>query len=187
MSELSLAESTIERLEPFIGVEEDPSPWFDVTQENVTAFADLTHDHNFIHVDPERSARETQFGGTIAHGFYSLSLLSYFFDQMPVPENSPFHDAVTMVNYGMDKLRFASPVAVCSRIRAKRKMSSARPKGPEWVQITYDVTVEIENEPKPAIATQWHVLMICGQPSELAICLLSVSGLIIVANHTSTA
>ena len=164
MSEMSLAESTIQRLEPLIGVEEEPSPWFEVTQENVTAFADLTHDHNFIHIDPERSAKETQFGGTIAHGFYSLSLLSHFFEEMPVAEDSPFNDAVTMVNYGMDKLRFASPVPVGSRIRAKRTMSAARPKGAEWVQITYDVSVEIENEIKPAIATKWHVLMICGPP-----------------------
>jgi len=162
MSELCLSESTVERLQPFIGVEEGPSPWFHVTQEDVSAFADLTQDHNFIHIDPERAAKETHFGGSIAHGFFTVSMLSYLFESIPHADDNPFRDAVTMVNYGLNKLRFVSPVMVGKEIRVRRTMSSVRPKGEEWVQLTYDVTVEINGEPKPALKAEWLVLMICG-------------------------
>ncbi len=162
MSEQTLSESAVERLQAFIGADEEPSPWFHVTQEDVSAFADLTRDHNFIHIDPQRAARETHFGGTIAHGFFTVSMLSYLFESIPHAENNPFRDAVTMVNYGFNKLRFISPVLVGKRIRATRKMTSARAKGEEWVQITYDVGVEIEGETNPAIKAEWLVLMICG-------------------------
>ncbi|MCA9024219.1 MAG: MaoC family dehydratase [Planctomycetaceae bacterium] len=162
MSELSLSESTVERLQPFIGVKEGPSPWFTVTQDAVTAFADLTQDHNFIHIDPERAARETHFGGTIAHGFYTVSMLSYLFGLIPHADDNPFRDAVTMVNYGFNKLRFVSPVKIGQEIRVVRTLNSARPKGPDWVEIAYDVVVEINGESRPALKAEWLVLMICG-------------------------
>ncbi len=162
MSELTLSESAVGRLQEFLGVDEEPSPWFQVTQKDISAFADLTRDHNFIHIDSERAAKETHFGGTIAHGFFTVSMLSYLFESIPHAEHNPFRDAVTMVNYGFNKLRFISPVMVGKRIRAKRKMSSARPKGEDWVQITYDVGIEIEGEVSPALKAEWLVLMICG-------------------------
>ena len=162
MSEKYLSETTVERLESFIGVEEEPSPWFQVTQEDVSAFADLTRDHNFIHVDRERAAQETHFGGTIAHGFYTLSLLSHLFDSIEPAADHPFRDAVTMVNYGINKLRFITPVMVGKSFRVSRKLTSAREKGEEWVQLTYDVMVEIKGEAKPALKAEWLILMICG-------------------------
>lgn len=162
MSDKYLSELTVERLQTFIEVEEGPSQWFEVTQHNVSAFANLTHDHNFIHVDPERAARETHFGGTIAHGFYTLSMLSYLFGQIEPADDHPFRDAVTIVNYGINKLRFITPVLVGKKIRANRKLASAREKGEEWVQLTYDVAVEIEGEAKPALKAEWLILMICG-------------------------
>ncbi len=157
---MSPAEAAIERLRPLVGGDEEVSPWFRITQEDVNAFADLTHDHNFIHIDPERAARETHFGTTIAHGFLTMSLLPHLIESVPRAENSPYQGPATMVNYGFDKLRFVAPVTVGSRIRARRKLAGVRPKGPNWVLLSHDVTIDIENGPKPAVSGTWLTLMV---------------------------
>jgi acyl dehydratase len=165
MSDSTVAEQTIVKLQPLIGVPEPPSPWYAITQNAIDAFAALTHDHNYIHVDPERSAAESPYGTTIAHGFYSLSLLPHLASSIKPPLDGRFQNARTMVNYGLNKLRFVSPVKVGARIRAQRTLREARARGSEWVQLSYDVTMEVENESKPALVAEWLVLMIC-HPAE---------------------
>lgn len=142
----TIAESDIPLL---AGRELEPSPWLEITQQRVDQFADATNDHQFIHVDPER-AKMTPFGGPIAHGFLSLSLLSYLTAKsMVVPEN-----LAMIVNYGSDKIRYLAPVRVGKRIRAHQhvlEISEKRPK--QWLLKTA-VTVEIEDEETPALAAE---------------------------------
>jgi len=163
MGERSPAELTVEQLRPLIGAEEEASPWYVITQQQIDAFAELTHDHNFIHVDPERAAAESHFGTTIAHGFLTMSLLPHLVDAMPRPAENPYRNAATMVNYGFNKLRFVSPVKVGSRIRARRTLREARIKGRNWVLLTHELTVDIDGDPKPAFTGQWLTLMVCPQ------------------------
>ena len=130
------------------------SPWRVVSQKMIDQFADATDDHQFIHVDPERAARETAFGGTIAHGFLSLSLLSAMtFETLPQLEG-----ASVGINHGFDKIRFIAPVKSGARIRTRFVLANvnARPSG--WVHIDYDVTIEIENSAKPALTARWLTL-----------------------------
>lgn len=161
MSDVSAAEQMIARLRPLIGAAEEISPWYQITQQDIDAFADLTHDHNFIHVDPMRAARESHFATTIAHGFLTMSLLPHLVNESSRPADSPYNHAATMVNYGFDKLRFVSPVTSGARIRARRTLTNVRPKGPDWVLLTHDVTVDIEGEARPAFVGRWLTLMVC--------------------------
>ena len=106
-----------EDIPSLIGTELEPSPWLEITQERINQFADATNDHQFIHVDREKAAA-TPFGGPIAHGFLSLSLLSYLNAQSAVvPEN-----LVMGLNYGSDKVRFLMPVKVGKRVRSVQKI-----------------------------------------------------------------
>ncbi|MGD9854668.1 MAG: MaoC family dehydratase [Planctomycetaceae bacterium] len=161
MGEVSPAEATIERLRPLLSAGEERSPWYLISQQDISAFAELTHDHNFIHVDPVRAASESHFGTTIAHGFLTMSLLPHLINEMPREVDSPYRHAATMVNYGFDKLRFVSPVKVGSRIRARRTLVDVRPKGPDWVLLSHAVVVDIEGEAKPAFVGRWLTLMVC--------------------------
>ncbi len=138
-----------------IGQEVGLSKWIEIDQARINAFADCTEDWQFIHVDPE-AAKQTPFGGTIAHGFLTLSLMSAMtYDAVPALEG------VTMgVNYGFDKLRFIAPVPVGSKVRGRFKLLSAEDKGPgpggavRWL-IKHEVTVEIEGSDKPALIAEW--------------------------------
>ncbi|NNL10677.1 MAG: MaoC family dehydratase [Pseudomonadales bacterium] len=127
-----------------------PSEWFTVTQEQVNQFADCTHDHQFIHIDPEKAA-ETPFGGTIAHGFLTLSMLAHFAEQFAVPLEGTYMG----VNYGFDSIRFLAPVRVGKRIRAQAKMLEIIEKRPKQYMSRIDITVEIEGEEKPALKAVW--------------------------------
>jgi acyl dehydratase len=134
------------------------SDWFTVDQARVNAFADITLDHQFIHVDPERAKAETPFGGPIAHGFLTLSMLSHFAAQcLPA-----FPDKAIGINYGFDKVRFLSPVPVGARIRGKFTLASADQRKPGQIQLAHDVEVEIENFPTPALAARWLSLVVTG-------------------------
>ena len=124
--------------------------WLTITQEQVNQFADCTLDHQFIHVDPARAA-ETPFGGTIAHGFLSLSLLSHFSEQ----HGLLIEGCVMGVNYGLDKVRFLNPVRVGSRIRAHARMLGIEEKAPGQFLMRTEMTLEIEGEDKPALVAQW--------------------------------
>ena len=142
------------------GTEEGVGEWFEITQDRVNAFADATIDHQFIHVDPER-AKATPFGGPIAHGFLTLSLLVHLDTSIPkAPER--FAGVVMGVNYGLDKVRFISPVPVGSRVRARSVISAVTLKDANTVQTKRTLTVEIDGTAKPALIAEWLTLTIYG-------------------------
>ena len=124
------------------------SSWLDVTQERVNTFADATGDHQWIHVDVER-ARTGPFGGTIAHGYLTVSLIIPLFVEL-----LDIQDVGMGVNYGLDKLRFPSPVPVGSRIRLHGSVASVDDVPGDGVQVRLDFTVEVEGAQKPACIAQ---------------------------------
>ena len=131
---------------------ESVSDWITVTQSMIQAFADATGDQQFIHVDPER-ARATPFGGTVAHGFLTLSLLPQLAARTP---EAPRLDGVTMgVNYGGNKVRFLAPVPSGSRIRARSTLASSEEKRPGQYQYASSTVIEIEGQEKPAMIAEW--------------------------------
>lgn len=147
--EISLAEVKNE-----IGVERH-SRWFTVSQARIDAFADATEDHQFIHTDPVRAAAESPFGGTIAHGFLSISLLSAMnYDALP-----RIREQTMGINYGFEKLRFIAPVKCDARVRGRFILQEARFRGAGMLMTTYDVAVEIENEKKPALTATWVTII----------------------------
>jgi acyl dehydratase len=138
-----------------VGREVGVSGWIEVSQPMIDQFADVTKDHQFIHVDPER-ARATPFGGTIAHGFLSLSLLSAMaYEALPQIENTAMG-----VNYGFNRLRFLTPVRSGERVRGRFVLRDVSQKSADQLLVTYDVTVEIEGGDKPALAAEWLTLSI---------------------------
>ncbi len=138
------------------------SPWMVIDQSRIDLFADVTEDPQFIHVDAERAKRETPFGGTIAHGFLSLSVLSKFaIDVEPSLEN-----ALMGINYGLNKVRFLNPVKSGSRIRGRFITRKIEQRSPQQIMTTTDVTVEIEGETKPALIAEWLGLIILGEPTK---------------------
>ena len=142
--------ASIEDIRSRVGSEIGVSDWILVDQARIDAFAEITEDHQFIHVDPERAAK-TPFRGTVAHGFLTLSLLSRMADGVMLrPESLRM-----AVNYGFDKVRFMGPVKSGKRIRGRFRMLSAEEKRASQWQITYEVTVEIEDEEKPALIADW--------------------------------
>jgi len=145
-----------------IGTDEGTGEWFEITQEQVNQFADVTHDHQFIHVDPE-AAKNTPFGGTIAHGFLTLSMLTKLSAGASSADPDPARLAGMLmgINYGFNKVRFVSPVKVGSRIRARAVTSNVELKG-NAIESTRDFTVEIEGEEKPALVAQWVTRVVYG-------------------------
>ena len=138
-----------EDLPTLVGKELEPSPWLEITQERVNQFAEATNDFQFIHTDPDKAA-QTPFGGPIAHGFLSLSLLSDLNAQNAViPEN-----LVMVINYGSDRVRYLMPVRVGKRIRSRRKVLEAKEKDAGRWLIKHEVTVEIEGEETPALVAE---------------------------------
>ncbi len=145
----SKAEAAIEIFREHVGQEDGVGEWHTIDQKQIDAFADATLDHQFIHVDPEKSAQLSPYKVTIAHGFLTLSLVVHLGKTVPVCDPKAYEGVVMGVNYGLDKVRFPSPVKVDSRIRARREMVSAELKNPTTIQLVQRVTVEIEGEPKP--------------------------------------
>ena len=142
--------ASIEEIKARAGEEIGVSGWILVDQRAIDAFAEVTQDHQFIHTDPEAAAK-TPFGGTVAHGFLSLSLLSRMAaDVMPVPEGLKM-----AVNYGFERVRFIAPVRSGSRVRGRFVLTGAAEKRPGQWQLVHDVTVEIEGEDKPALTATW--------------------------------
>jgi acyl dehydratase len=138
-----------------VGNDEGVGEWFQVTQEQINQFADVTHDHQFIHIDPER-AKATPFGGTIAHGFLTLSLLVHLSAgaSSGTPDPAKFQGVLMGVNYGFNKIRFVNPVKTGSRIRARGVTANVELKG-SAIDVTRSFTVEIEGEDKPALVAEW--------------------------------
>ena len=146
--------ASIEDIKGRIGQEIGVSGWLLVDQAAIDAFADVTQDRQFIHVDPEAAAR-TPFGGTIAHGFLTLSLLSRMAaDVMLRPESLRMG-----VNYGFERVRFIAPVRSGSRVRGRFTLASAEEKRPGQWQFVHNVAVEIEGEEKPALTADWITMM----------------------------
>jgi acyl dehydratase len=135
------------------GKEEGAGEWFLVDQKRIDQFADVTLDHQFIHVDPEK-AKAGPFGTTIAHGFLTLSLLTHLDGSIPKGDPARYAGAVMGVNYGFEKVRFVSPVKVGSKIRGRTVLANVERKG-DWIQTTRTFTVEIEGEGKPALVADW--------------------------------
>jgi acyl dehydratase len=134
-----------------VGTEVGVSSWHLVDQKRIDAFADITEDHQFIHVDPERAMRETPFGTTVAHGFLTVSLLSVFsYEAMP-----KIVGVTRSVNYGFDKLRFIAPVRAGSRLRGRFTLMEAKPRGADALESRTSVSVEIEGGAKPALVADW--------------------------------
>jgi len=147
----------VEQLRSRIGQDTPPGDWLLITQERVNQFADVTDDHQFIHVDPER-AKQTPFGGTIAHGFLTLSLclmLPRYREGGAAPEPAPSAQSTgprpkMSVNYGLNKVRFPAPVPVGKRIRGSTRLLSVDEVAPGVIQNVTQITIEIEGETKPA-------------------------------------
>jgi acyl dehydratase len=139
-----------EELRAAAGTEIGVSGWFTVTQELVNSFAATTQDPQWIHVDLHRAERESPFGGTIAHGFLTLSLLSQLFRQV-----FQFDGPRKMtINYGFNRVRFPSPVRTGARVRLHASLRSVRDVD-GGVECTWDMKIEIEESPKPALAAEW--------------------------------
>jgi acyl dehydratase len=145
---------TTEEMAASVGSER-VSDWVEVTQEMIDKFADATGDHQFIHVDPVRAA-ETPFGGTIAHGFLTLSLMPMLAANTDAPKIA---GAKMGVNYGGNKVRFMTPVRSGKRVRGRFKLVSFRERGRGiWEQVQ-EYRLEIEGEPKPALIAEWIALV----------------------------
>lgn len=141
---------TLDELAALTGREVGVSGWLPLTQDMIDGFAELTGDRQYIHVDPARAA-ETPFGGTVAHGFLTLSLLSRF-----AYEARPRLKGTAMsVNYGFDRLRFVAPVPAGSRVRGRFRLSNVETTAPGEITLSWQATVEIEGAERPALVADW--------------------------------
>jgi acyl dehydratase len=141
--------SSVRQLASRVGEEVGVSPWVEVTQARIDTFARAIDDFQWIHVDPAR-AKDSPFGGTIAHGFLTLSLLSHLSER-----TFSFSDRKMGVNYGLNRVRFTSPVPSGSRVRARFTLLKYEPLEENGVQVTWNTVVEIEGQAKPALVAEW--------------------------------
>ena len=141
----------VDQLRNMQGTKLGISPWIQLSQLMVNQFADITNDHQFIHIDPERAATETPFGGTIAHGFLTLSQLTQMAEStLPVIKNVRMS-----INYGFDRIRFITPVRSDARVRAHFTLELAEERtAGEWT-LHHHITVEIEHNERPALSAIW--------------------------------
>ncbi len=139
----------------YIGYVAEPTDWFEVTQEQINEFAHCTYDTQYIHVDTER-AKDTPFGTTVAHGFLSLSMLSFFANQCGLIIKGHYMG----VNYGFEKVRFLAPVPVGSRIRCISKMLDIKERKMGQFLSTAEITIEIEGSVKPALIAHWQTIQL---------------------------
>jgi len=140
--------NTLHDLAACVGQEVAVSDWVTITQQQVNTFADATGDHQWIHVDADK-AKAGPFGGTIAHGFLTLSLLPKFLET-----SIQINDVRMGINYGLNKVRFINPVLVGSRLRARMNLASSDEIENNGMQMVWDVTIEIEGKDKPACVAQ---------------------------------
>lgn len=133
-----------------VGEEVGVSSWHVVDQAQINAFADVTKDHQYIHIDPVRAAT-TPFGGTIAHGFLTLSLLSV----MGLEAQPKIAGSVMGINYGFDRVRFLAPVRAGARVRGRFVLKEIKSARPTELDVTWQATVEIDGEKRPALSADW--------------------------------
>ncbi len=150
----SKAEAALEIFKKNLGSDDGVGDWHTVDQDQINLFADATLDHQFIHVDPEKSAQVSPYKVTIAHGFLTLSLVVHL--QKTIPQSNPeaYEGLIMGVNYGLDRVRFPNPVKVNARVRARRELLEAELKAPTTIQVKQRVTVEIEGEEKPGCVAE---------------------------------
>ncbi len=141
---------SVDELAGLVGQELGASPWLEVTQGMIDAFADVTGDHQWIHVDVERAGRESPFGRTIAHGFLTLSLVT----RLHAEAVHVGGEKRMGINYGLNRVRFISPVLSGSRIRSRSTLKSVE-EIPGGLHITWSITLEQENSDKPALVAEW--------------------------------
>lgn len=149
---MTAAETAFEKFQANVGETDGSGEWFEMTQERINDFADVTIDHQFIHVD-EEAAKASPFGGTIAHGFLTLSMLTHLSSSVP-QDPETFKGVVMGVNYGFDKVRFVSPVPSGSKVRATSVLKDVQLKG-DNIQVTRTYTIEIEGVDRPAVVADW--------------------------------
>jgi acyl dehydratase len=154
-------EQAYELFSKAIGEEEGTGDWIEIDQARINAFADVTEDHQFIHVDPEQCTALSPWGVPIAHGFLTLSLLTKLAESVP-QDMSRLTGIVMGVNYGFEKVRFVNPVKVGSRIRARSTLTAVDQKDPNTLQVTKTYTIEIEGESKPALVAEWVTRLVYG-------------------------
>ena len=152
MSEKAAAALAI--YEDLIGQEEGVGEWLEVDQSRINLFADATLDHQFIHIDPEKSAELSPYKVTIAHGFLTLSLIVHLGASVPPLRPEALEGVFMGVNYGLDKVRFPAPVPVNSKVRARHKIVGAELKGANTIQLKREVTVELEGSDKPVCVAE---------------------------------
>jgi acyl dehydratase len=158
---MEVMEIRVTDLPVLAGRELRPTEWIDITQQRIDAFADCTDDRQFIHVDPERAARESPFGGPVAHGFLTLSLIAA---HRP-PDFPRLADLLLTINYGMDRLRFLAPVPAGARVRLLTRVLGAELRGPGRVLLKQEKTLEIEGAAKPGYIAEQLTLFVARMPA----------------------
>jgi acyl dehydratase len=147
-----LVVENLDALKDLVGLEFAITDWLEITQERIHHFAEVTEDRQWIHLDADRAQRDSPFGTTIAHGFLTLSLLSHFSKQALQIQN----DVGMIVNYGLNRVRFAAPVPAGSKIRARFTLQSLKDVG-NASEAVFSVAVEVQNRPKPACVAEWVI------------------------------
>ena len=150
----SQAEAALTIFKSLEGQEEGVGSWFEVDQDRINLFADATMDHQFIHIDPEKSAELSPYKVTIAHGFLTLSLIVHLGGTVPAPRPDALEGVFMGVNYGLDKVRFPAPVPVGSKVRARHTLMLAELKAPNTIQLKREVTIELEGSSKPVCVAE---------------------------------
>ena len=153
---MSALQAALARTKALIGTEIGVSDWIAVDQSMIDDFARITHDAQWIHVDPARAAAETPFGGAIAHGFLTLSLASRFARECL----APLPGQAMSINYGVDGLRFLAPVRAGARLRGRFTLQAAKARGKAGMLRTTFLTIEIEGENTPALVADWLGLVV---------------------------
>jgi len=153
---LAITDFTMANVPRFVGREMGTSGWIEVGQDRIDSFAACTGDEQWIHVDVERARRESPFGATIAHGYLTLSLIAPMVAEVGLVPT----DAKAALNYGLDKVRFITPVKAGARVRARLALMSAEPKGGGRILLKARCTLEIEGEARPALEAELLCMLI---------------------------
>lgn len=158
---MTAIDTALNEMTPLIGTEIGISDWIEVDQPMIDAFAEVTHDHQWIHVDPDRARAETPYGGTIAHGFLTLSLASRFVYDCFQPRPGQ----AMGINYGFNKLRFLAPVPAGSRVRGRFVLNAIRKRSAAELLREVCLTIEIEGRDTPALVAEWLGMMVFSADS----------------------
>ena len=157
---MAILPRTIDDLRRAVGNTLGPSEWMTIDQSRIDAFAEVTGDHQWIHVDPERAA-SSDFHATVAHGYLTLSLTPMLMDQL-----TRLRQNATSINYGHNRLRFVTPVPAGGRVRLRAKVQEVRDRPPQGVLVTYEITYELEGADQPPLVAETISLLIARRGGE---------------------